>query len=169
MIFQLRDVDGTKGDTCVELHVNQRALYQIQCLVNNFEMIQTCTRQCVPNVCQCDTGYIRYTGACIPKYACPNPRPIIVVPPPPPGRFLSYYRPPYRPYYGQVFYYRTCPAYQYYVQCVPCEPVCNSQYYLCYPYCVDGCTCYPGYVRDMVTNNCVYSYYCPTIYRGNGR
>ncbi|XGW26379.1 hypothetical protein V3C99_007192, partial [Haemonchus contortus] len=129
----------------------------------------TCTSRCVPNVCQCEVGYIRYTGSCIPKYACPTTRPVVVVPPPPPpvypGRYLTYYIPPYSPYYGQQFRYYTCSPYEYYVQCIPCEPVCNSNYYLCYQYCVDGCTCRPGLVRDMFTNNCVYSYYCPRVYR----
>ncbi|KAL6737764.1 hypothetical protein Aduo_011380 [Ancylostoma duodenale] len=96
----------------------------------------TCTQQCISNVCQCSEGYIRYTGLCIPKYACPNSH---------------------------------CPTYQTYAQCVPCERVCNSQYFLCYQYCVPGCTCQSGYVRDTVTNNCISSYYCPQLYQGYNR
>ncbi|VDO47758.1 unnamed protein product [Haemonchus placei] len=59
---------------------------------------------------------------------------VVVVPPPPPpvypGRYLTYYIPPYQPYYGQQFRYFTCSPYEYYVQCIPCEPVCNSNYYV---------------------------------------
>ncbi|EPB66730.1 trypsin Inhibitor like cysteine rich domain protein [Ancylostoma ceylanicum] len=62
-----------------------------------------------------------------------------------------------------------CPAYQAYAQCVPCERACNTQYYLCYPYCVTGCTCQSGYVRDTATNNCISSYYCPRLYQGYNR
>ncbi|KIH51846.1 trypsin Inhibitor like cysteine rich domain protein [Ancylostoma duodenale] len=143
----------------------------------------TCTKQCISNVCQCSEGYIRYTGLCIPKYACPNPRPvyqgppIIIIPPYqypptntyPPARIVSDYIPPYRPYPGQQIPYYSCPAYQTYAQCVPCERACNTQYYLCYPYCVTGCTCQSGYVRDTATNNCISSYYCPRLYQGYNR
>ncbi|RCN47572.1 trypsin Inhibitor like cysteine rich domain protein [Ancylostoma caninum] len=143
----------------------------------------TCTKQCVSNVCQCSEGYIRYTGLCIPKYACPNPRPIyqeppiIIIPPYPypptntypPARIVSDYIPPYKPYPGQQIPYYSCPAYQTYAQCVPCERACNTQYYVCYPYCVTGCTCQSGYVRDTATNNCISSYYCPRLYQGYNR
>ncbi|VDL75671.1 unnamed protein product [Nippostrongylus brasiliensis] len=155
---------------------------------------KTCASRCVPNVCQCLAGYIRYAGVCITKLACPNPRPatnyptLVVYPtypsqtiypqypaypsyPPyapyqsyqpysPPTRYLTTYIPPYQPNYGQQLTYRTCPPYEQYVQCVPCEQVCNSQLYLCYNQCVDGCTCAYGLVRDTNTNACVPSNYC---------
>ncbi|KAK6750935.1 hypothetical protein RB195_002726 [Necator americanus] len=108
----------------------------------------TCVKRCVANVCQCSEGYIRYTGVCIPKSACPTPAPT----PYPPIVVVPIYQSP--PVY-------TCPVYQTYAQCVPCERACNTPYYLCYQYCVPGCTCQPGFVRDTTTNNCINSYYCP--------
>ncbi|EYC32767.1 hypothetical protein Y032_0002g1089 [Ancylostoma ceylanicum] len=127
--------------------------------------------------------HFRPVGVVSQPYACPNPRPIyqdppiIIIPPYPypptnsypPARIVSDYIPPYRPYPGQQIPYYTCPAYQTYAQCVPCERACNTQYYLCYPYCVTGCTCQSGYVRDTATNNCISSYYCPRLYQGYNR
>ncbi|ETN77643.1 trypsin Inhibitor like cysteine rich domain protein [Necator americanus] len=81
-------------------------------------------------------------------YACPTPAPT----PYPPIVVVPIYQSP--PVY-------TCPVYQTYAQCVPCERACNTPYYLCYQYCVPGCTCQPGFVRDTTTNNCINSYYCP--------
>ncbi|CAJ0603023.1 unnamed protein product [Cylicocyclus nassatus] len=138
-----------------------------------------CTAQCIPNVCRCLPGYIRYVGLCIPTAACPNnpirtsttTPPIIIVIPPggypyPPIRYFGYYVPPYYPYPGYYPPYYTCPAYTTYAQCVPCERACNSNYWLCYQYCVAGCTCQQGYVRDPVSNYCVNPYYCPRLYQG---
>ncbi|WKY07908.1 hypothetical protein Q1695_007420 [Nippostrongylus brasiliensis] len=190
-----------KAQVCLELTLwtdcgtNQRR-YQcgVPCEPTCANPYPTCASRCVPNVCQCLAGYIRYAGVCITKLACPNPRPatnyptLVVYPtypsqtiypqyppypsyPPyapyqsyqpysPPTRYLTTYIPPYQPNYGQQLTYRTCPPYEQYVQCVPCEQVCNSQLYLCYNQCVDSCTCAYGLVRDTNTNACVPSNYC---------
>ncbi|KAL6737761.1 hypothetical protein Aduo_011377 [Ancylostoma duodenale] len=87
----------------------------------------------------------------------------------PPVRVITDYIPPYQPNPGQQLTYYRYPAFQAYTQCVPCERACNTQCYLCYQYCVPGCTCESGFVRDTVTNECVPRFRCPWLYQGRGR
>ncbi|KHJ93145.1 hypothetical protein OESDEN_06947 [Oesophagostomum dentatum] len=83
-----------------------------------------------------------------------------------PVRVLRSYRAPYRPYPGQTATAYTCRESEIYVQCVPCERVCNSEHWLCYQYCVAGCACRDDLVRDTITNNCVTRSLCPRLFQG---
>ncbi|KHJ88618.1 trypsin Inhibitor like cysteine rich domain protein [Oesophagostomum dentatum] len=97
-------------------------------------------------------------------------RPVVVITHPvvyrysPPVRYVSNYVPSYRPPPQQLPSY-ACRINQMYVQCIPCERACNNPNWLCYNYCVAGCTCLSGFFRDTITNNCVTYNLCPRLYQ----
>uniref|UniRef100_A0A914X341 WAP domain-containing protein n=1 Tax=Plectus sambesii TaxID=2011161 RepID=A0A914X341_9BILA len=54
-----------------------------------------------------------------------------------------------------------CAATEQYLSCgTPCPPTCNNRSPMCQHFCVAGCFCLPGYVRN-IENVCILPQFCP--------
>ncbi|CAL2042395.1 unnamed protein product [Caenorhabditis brenneri] len=106
---------------------------------------QMCTQQCIRNVCQCNTGFVRdpTTRQCVRHSQCRN------INNPAPSQS------PQRCNANEVF--RSCGT--------ACEPTCNNQNpQMCTLQCISNvCQCNTGFVRDSNTRQCVRPSQCRNI------
>uniref|UniRef100_A0A1I7TYW5 TIL domain-containing protein n=1 Tax=Caenorhabditis tropicalis TaxID=1561998 RepID=A0A1I7TYW5_9PELO len=103
-----------------------------------------CTKQCVNNVCQCSSGFVRdsMTRQCVRPSQCRN---------------INNPNQPQTP--------QRCQANESFRSCgSACEPSCNNQNPICTQQCIPNvCQCSNGFIRDPNTRQCVRPSQCRNI------